>query len=60
MQARHRRWVRRAGHALAAVLLGGAGLYLIYGEDKGTGIFAVLIAAILCRLLVIDLDERLS
>ena len=50
-------FVRSACYILAALLLGGAGAYLIFGRDKGTGIFAVLIAAILCRVLVLNIAE---
>jgi hypothetical protein len=40
------------------MLVGGAGLYLILGSDKGLGIFLVLIAAIVSRVLVINIAER--
>jgi len=50
-------FVRPACYILAALLLGGAGAYLMFGEDKATGIFAVLIAAILCRVLVLNIAE---
>jgi hypothetical protein len=38
----------------AAGLMAGAGGYLIFGDDKGMGIFAVLVAAVIARLLVLS------
>ena len=47
-------------YILAALLLGGAGAYLIWGQDKGLGIFFVLIAAVLCRVLIINVVGHLE
>jgi hypothetical protein len=47
-------------YILATLLMGGAGLYLIFGRDKGLGIFCVLFAAVLCRVLVINVPELLE
>jgi hypothetical protein len=44
-----------ACYLVGAVLLGGALLYVLFGNNKGLGIFFVLVAAILCRVLVINL-----
>ena len=38
----------------------GAGLYLIFGRDKSLGIFGVLFAAVLSRVLVINVPELLE
>ncbi len=35
-----------------------AGGYLIFGSDKGLGIFLVIIATITCRFLLLDLAPR--
>ena len=57
MTSRH---ISLACLVLAAVLLIGAGAYLVLGTDKGLGIFLVLIAAILCRPLVLDIPASLA
>ena len=51
-------FVKPLCYLISALLLAGAGAYLILGEDKGLGIFAVLIAAILSRVLVLNIAER--
>ena len=40
--------------------MGGAGMVLIFYPDKGLGIFAVLFAAVLARVLVINVPELLE
>jgi len=40
--------------------VGGAGAYLLFGSAKWIGIFAVLMAAILARVLVINVPEALE
>ena len=47
-------WVTAAG------LMAAAGAYLLLGTDKGLGIFLVLVAAILARILVINVPEHLE
>ena len=44
-------------YTLSACLLVGAGAYLLRGDDKGLGIFFVLIAAVLCRVLILNIAE---
>lgn len=44
-------------YVTGAAMLGGAGAYLIFGEDQGLGIFFVLVAAILNRVLILNLAE---
>jgi len=44
-------------YTTSALCLGGAGAYFIYGSDKGLAIFLVLVAAILCRVLILDIAE---
>ena len=45
-------------YVVSALALGGAGAYLIWGQDRGLGVFAVLFAAILCRVLILNVAER--
>jgi hypothetical protein len=52
--------VKSACYILATLLVGGAGVFLIFHPDKGLGIFAVLFAAVLCRVLVINVPELLE
>jgi hypothetical protein len=40
-------------NVIGALALGGAGAYLMFGSNKGLGIFLVLVAAILCRILIL-------
>ncbi len=54
-----RRLLALACLVLSAALLGGAGAFLIFGRDKGLGIFLVLMAAVLSRVLVLNIAERL-
>jgi hypothetical protein len=51
------RWVC---HVVAAMLVGAAALYLLFGQDKGLGIFLVLVAAIVARVLVINVADELE
>lgn len=44
-------------YVTGAIALGGAGAYLIFGKNDGLGILFVLIAAILNRVLILDLAE---
>jgi hypothetical protein len=44
-------------YVTGAALLGGAGAYMIFGEDTGLGIFFVLVAAVLNRVLILNLAE---
>lgn len=44
------------GAALAT--FGGAAAYLLFGADKALGIFVVLVAAIVSRILILDVAER--
>ncbi|MCP3903669.1 MAG: hypothetical protein GY715_08550 [Planctomycetes bacterium] len=55
---RSRPAVRFVCYAISAVLLAGAGAFLLFGNDKGLGIFFVLIAAVLSRVLVLNIAER--
>jgi len=50
--------VRIACYWSSAVMLAGAGAYLLFGSNKGLGIFLVLIAAVLARVLVLNIAER--
>jgi hypothetical protein len=52
--------IRYTCNVVAALLLGGAGAYLLFGADKGLGIFLVLGAAVTCRVLVISIPEALD
>ncbi len=52
--------IRIGSYILATLLLGGAGAYLMFGHDKGLGIFFVLMAAVLCRVLVINVPDWLN
>ena len=40
--------------------MGGAGAYLLFGQDKGLGIFLVLVAAVFARILVLNIGERID
>jgi hypothetical protein len=51
------RWIC---HLVAALLVGGAGTYLVLGRDKGLGIFLVLVAVIVARVLVINIADALE
>lgn len=39
---------------LAAGLMAASGGYLIFGQEKGLGVFAVLLSAVIARLLVLS------
>lgn len=44
-------------HALVAVMLIGVVGYIMFGENKGAGIFAALIVMVLTRLLILGTGE---
>jgi hypothetical protein len=44
-------------YALAALMIAGVVAYLMFGEHKGVGIFAALVAVVLTRLLVLGTGE---
>ena len=50
-----RRWVC---YGTSALLVAGAGAFLIFADDKGLGIFLVLVAATIARMLSINVAER--
>ncbi len=52
--------MKSGSYILAAVLLGGAGAYLMFSANKGLGIFFVLMAAVLSRVLVLNVPEMLE
>jgi hypothetical protein len=52
-----RRGWRILCYITGAMLLVGAGAYLILGEHPGLGIFMVLVAAVLNRVLILNLAE---
>ena len=47
--------IRAGCYILSALMLIGACAYTIYGEDRGTGIFLILFAVVLSRVLVINI-----
>ena len=55
-----RKFTQAVSYAAAVLIVAGAGAYMILSPDKGLGIFFVLLAAELCRLLVIDLGGWLD
>jgi len=52
------RLLRPVCYISSAAALGGAGSYLLFGSNKGLGILLVLTAAILCRILILEIAER--
>jgi hypothetical protein len=50
--------IRAVCYTASALCLGGAGAYFLYGSDKGLAIFLILIAAIVCRVLILNVAER--
>lgn len=47
-------------YAISAAALIGSVLYVIYGEHTGLGILSVLIAAVLSRMLILNVVYRKS
>ena len=45
-------------YLVSAVALVGAGAYVIFGEQKALGILAVLIAAVLSRVLILNIVHQ--
>ena len=45
-------------YTISALALGGAGAYLLFGENDGLGIASVLLAAVVSRVLVLNIAEQ--
>ncbi|MHC5113791.1 MAG: hypothetical protein ACYTGP_05125 [Planctomycetota bacterium] len=50
--------VRVACNCASAGLLIGSCAYLLFGSNKGLGIFMVVVAAVLSRVLILNIAER--
>ncbi|MCA9290323.1 MAG: hypothetical protein KDA25_04285 [Phycisphaerales bacterium] len=50
--------VRLWCNVIAAIVFAGAGAYLLLGADKGNGILGLLLAAMIARVLVLNVAER--